>query len=183
MNIGQLSLLIFISLQRLIELKYFTYPRVKKGKIKAKVTSDIMFILHIALYLCIFWEIFFRTFNILFFIIGICLYFIGLLLRWWAALSLDKYWSRNLEIRKKHPLIIKGPYRYLRHPGYLAIILEIISTPLIFNAKYTLTFIVPAYIIMILIRYFYEEKEMEKNVKGYSQYQNKVFAFLPFPKR
>ena len=65
-------------------------------------------------------------------------------LRYWAIRSLGKRWNIRVIVIPGMPLVASGPYRYLRHPNYLAVILEAVSLPLAVNARrtaaaYTLT--------------------------------------------
>ncbi len=58
-------------------------------------------------------------------------------LRIWSIRSLGKYWTTRLLIVENHPRITTGPYRYLRHPSYLAATLELFFFPIIFSAYLT----------------------------------------------
>ncbi|MGK0618375.1 isoprenylcysteine carboxyl methyltransferase family protein [Meiothermus cerbereus] len=58
-------------------------------------------------------------------------------LRYWAIQSLGRYWNTRIIIVPGAKKITSGPYRYLRHPNYLAVALELLSLPLIFNAWIT----------------------------------------------
>lgn len=44
----------------------------------------------------------------------------GLLLRVWAARALGRYYTRTLRVAPDQPVVRSGPYRVVRHPGYLA---------------------------------------------------------------
>lgn len=59
------------------------------------------------------------------------------LLRYWAIASLGTYWNTKIIIAPGHPLVVRGPYKYFRHPNYLAVITEIAVVPLIFSCYYT----------------------------------------------
>jgi len=43
---------------------------------------------------------------------------LGSLLRWWSFITLGKFFTYNVGIRKEHKLITHGPYRLLIHPSY-----------------------------------------------------------------
>ncbi len=60
------------------------------------------------------------------------------LLRWSAILSLGYYWSVDIYEMKNHPVVTKGPYRYFRHPNYLAVMAEFFFLPLLLGCPYTL---------------------------------------------
>ena len=52
--------------------------------------------------------------------LGAVVYAAGLALLFWVHLVLGRNWSPILEIRREHMLITGGPYRFVRHPLYLA---------------------------------------------------------------
>ncbi len=58
-------------------------------------------------------------------------------LRYWAILSLGKRWNVRVITVPGMPLSTAGPYRFLRHPNYLAVVLEGIAIPLIHTAFWT----------------------------------------------
>jgi len=51
-------------------------------------------------------------------------------LRWWAVASLGERWSTRVVVVPGLPPVTGGPYRWLRHPNYLAVVLEVASLPL-----------------------------------------------------
>jgi methyltransferase len=51
-------------------------------------------------------------------------------LRLWTLLSLGRYWTTRIIVVPDAPLVRKGPYRFLRHPNYLVVVLEIALLPL-----------------------------------------------------
>jgi len=58
-------------------------------------------------------------------------------LRYWAISSLGKYWNTKILVIAGTSLISKGPYKYIRHPNYLAVVIEIAVIPLIFSCYIT----------------------------------------------
>ena len=51
-------------------------------------------------------------------------------LRLWTLLSLGRYWTTRIIVVPNAPLVRKGPYRFIRHPNYLVVALEIALLPL-----------------------------------------------------
>jgi methyltransferase len=52
------------------------------------------------------------------------------ILRIWAMASLGRYWTTRIIVVSGAPLVRKGPYRYMHHPNYLVVVLEIALLPL-----------------------------------------------------
>jgi methyltransferase len=51
-------------------------------------------------------------------------------LRIWTMASLGRYWTARIIVVPDAPLVRKGPYRFMRHPNYLVVMLEIALLPL-----------------------------------------------------
>ena len=65
------------------------------------------------------------------------LWALSLALRAWVMVSLGRFWNVRLVRRAQQPVVTRGPYRWLRHPNYLAVILEITAVPLLLGAYWT----------------------------------------------
>jgi len=59
-----------------------------------------------------------------------CLYLLLQPLRFWTMASLGRYWTTRIIVVPAAPLVRVGPYRYLRHPNYLIVVMEIVLLPL-----------------------------------------------------
>ena len=58
-------------------------------------------------------------------------------LRYWAIFSLGEHWNTRILVVPGTKLVRRGPYRYLRHPNYVVVAVEILTFPLIFGAWIT----------------------------------------------
>jgi methyltransferase len=54
--------------------------------------------------------------------------------RLWVLRSLGRFWTTRIISLPGAPLVRRGPYRFLSHPNYLVVELEVITFPLAFNA-------------------------------------------------
>ena len=54
--------------------------------------------------------------------------------RVWVLAALGRYWTTRILTKPDAPLIVHGPYRYLRHPNYLIVVFEMALLPLAFGA-------------------------------------------------
>ncbi len=55
-------------------------------------------------------------------------------LRYWAVRTLGDRWNTRVIVVPGEPAIRSGPYRYLRHPNYLAVVVEAFALPLVHGA-------------------------------------------------
>jgi methyltransferase len=58
-------------------------------------------------------------------------------LRWWCVHTLGPQWNTRIVVVPGLPLVSRGPYRWLRHPNYVAVVLEIAALPLVHTAWVT----------------------------------------------
>jgi methyltransferase len=58
-------------------------------------------------------------------------------LRYWAIASLGDRWNTRIIVVPGLPPVTRGPYRYLRHPNYVAVVLELAAVPLVHGAWVT----------------------------------------------
>ncbi|WP_189745039.1 isoprenylcysteine carboxyl methyltransferase family protein [Streptomyces nojiriensis] len=58
-------------------------------------------------------------------------------LRWWCIATLGKRWNTRVLVVPGLPLVETGPYRLLRHPNYVAVVVEGVALPLVHTAWMT----------------------------------------------
>ena len=55
-------------------------------------------------------------------------------LRGWVIATLGERWTTRVWVLPDAPLVAAGPYRWLRHPNYLAVAVEVFALPLVHTA-------------------------------------------------
>ena len=58
-------------------------------------------------------------------------------LRWWCITTLGPAWNTRVVVLPGAALVRTGPYRWLRHPNYLAVVVEGVALPLVHGAWVT----------------------------------------------
>ena len=104
-------------------------------------------------------------------LLGYCIVFL--------AMKENSYASRIIEVEKEQEIISTGPYAIVRHPMYLGQVLLLLLTPLALGSYWA---IIPAlFIIPILMaRIRNEEQILERELKGYQEYMQKIkFRLIP----
>jgi methyltransferase len=56
-------------------------------------------------------------------------------LKWWAILSLGPFWTFRVIVVPGSQRVVGGPYRWLRHPNYVAVIAELVGVGLMTGAR------------------------------------------------
>jgi methyltransferase len=59
------------------------------------------------------------------------------LLRWWCIATLRRRWNTRVIVLPDAPLVRQGPYRWLHHPNYVAVVAEGLALPLMHGAWLT----------------------------------------------
>ena len=59
------------------------------------------------------------------------------LLRWWVIRALGGHWNVEVMASSSLGVVTRGPYRWIRHPNYLAVIIELFALPMIHTAWIT----------------------------------------------
>jgi len=122
-----------------------------------------------------------RTISWPFFASGWAVALFSFYLRRRAIAALGRFWSLHVEIRDTHELVREGPFRWVRHPAYFSMVLEILSLALLMRSWWTTAIVFAAFIPTLIARIHIEEKALiEKFGDSYRQYRREVPAILPY---
>lgn len=89
-------------------------------------------------------------------------------LRYWAVRTLGERWTTRIVVVPGLKPVTGGPYRHLRHPNYLAVILEGFALPLIHTAWLTAVIFTAANAVLLTVRIRAEEAALERH-GGYDE--------------
>ncbi len=102
-------------------------------------------------------------------------------IRWRAIAALGKFWSLHVEIRADHQFVQRGPFRWMRHPTYFSMMLELLVVGLILNVYYSLLAVSVIFVPTLLMRIKLEEALLvEKFGAAYRDYQKSTPALFPY---
>lgn len=92
----------------------------------------------------------------------------------------NTFLSRTIEVQENQTVVDTGLYGIVRHPMYSATILLFLSIPLVLGSVFSFSiFLVYPFIIAKRIKN--EEELLEKELKGYKEYKEKVkYRLIPF---
>jgi methyltransferase len=68
---------------------------------------------------------------------GVAVMFAAKALKFWAIASLGTRWTYKVLVIPALPLVTTGPYRWIRHPNYVAVVGELIAMALMTRARVT----------------------------------------------
>ena len=98
----------------------------------------------------------------------LALFFLGvaLALRWWTLATLGKRWTTRVLVVSGEELVSSGPYRWLRHPNYLVVVMEIAAIPMVHCAWLTALVFTIANLILLRERIRVEEGALSRLASG-----------------
>lgn len=89
------------------------------------------------------------------------------------ALSVNRFWSGTVWVQDGHQVCDTGPYRLVRHPGYLSAITQWLSAPLILGSTWAF---IPAslFAINIILRTRLEDRTLQEELPGYAAFTQRT---------
>ncbi|MBN1661341.1 MAG: isoprenylcysteine carboxylmethyltransferase family protein [Anaerolineae bacterium] len=104
----------------------------------------------------------------------------ALVIVWWSMAS-NPYLSEVVRIQEErgHRVVGDGPYRYVRHPMYIGVIVSFLSVPLVLGSYWAL---VPGGLCMLLfiVRTALEDRTLREKLPGYAEYASRVrYRLIP----
>jgi protein-S-isoprenylcysteine O-methyltransferase Ste14 len=111
-------------------------------------------------------------------ITGLVIFALGNAFVSWAMIS-NIYFSTVVRIQydRGHTVSIGGPYRFMRHPGYMGMIIYLLASPIILGSIWAL---IPASlaVILFIIRTTFEDNTLKNKLEGYKEYAERVKYWL-----
>jgi methyltransferase len=96
--------------------------------------------------------------------------------RVWTLRTLGAMW--NVRIVRPDTVIVAGPYRYIRHPNYTVVILELVFLPLAHGCLWTLAVLTALNALVLFFRIRSEEAVLFA-LPGYGEAMGKKKRFIP----
>ncbi len=71
-------------------------------------------------------------------------------IRYWVVRTLGDRWTVRVLVPPDEPLVRSGPFRFLRHPNYVAVAIELVAIPLVHGAWWTASSFTLANAVLLL---------------------------------
>jgi protein-S-isoprenylcysteine O-methyltransferase len=115
-----------------------------------------------------------------FYVIGLVLFVLGLIVRWIAIIHLGRFFTVNVAIAHDHELITTGPYRYVRHPSYTGTLLIFLGFGLCLLNIFSLAAMFLPIAAAFLWRMHVEEAALRAALVKYAAYAANTKRLIPF---
>ena len=110
--------------------------------------------------------------------IALAAYVAAQLLRAWSIASLGPAWNARAAVDASLGVVARGPYRWIRHPNYLAVLIDFSAVPLAGGA-WRSWIVLNALHLPILVRRIRLEERLLARVDGYTSLMSGKGRFLP----
>ncbi|HEY7415013.1 MAG TPA: isoprenylcysteine carboxylmethyltransferase family protein [Ktedonobacteraceae bacterium] len=116
-----------------------------------------------------------------FFFVGIACVALGVGWRWYAILTLGRYFTAEVIIQERQTVVSSGPYLYVRHPSYTGVLVIVAGLGLMIGNWASVLVIVAGLFFPLLYRMSIEEHEMSEAFEEYAQYMRRTrWRLIPF---
>lgn len=114
-------------------------------------------------------------------IFAVVLFVAGLILRWWAIITLGRFFTVDVTIETDHELVERGPFRVVRHPSYTGVLLAFLGLALSLRNWAALLVILLPIGAAFIHRINVEEDALSRALGSrYSQYMKRTKRLVPF---
>ena len=114
-------------------------------------------------------------------IAGFVVILLGAALRWWAILTLGRSFTFAVAVRSAQAVVRSGPYRFVRHPSYTAILVILLGVGLALANWASLLIMLAGGLIGLLYRVRVEERALVDALgQPYVDYMCQTTRFIPF---
>jgi protein-S-isoprenylcysteine O-methyltransferase Ste14 len=113
-------------------------------------------------------------------VVGLGLYVAGFVWMLWALAVLGKQFSLEVTIQEGHELVTAGPYRYIRHPRYLGILVFMLGFALVFRSWLTVAAVLG--LTLLLLWRIHDEEGLLRREFGaeWEAYARRSWRLVPF---
>lgn len=98
--------------------------------------------------------------------VAIAVLALALALRWWTLRTLGDRWTTRVFVVPGEDLVRDGPYRWLRHPNYLVVVMEIAAIPMVHCAWMTSVLFSVANLVLLRERIRVEDRALARLTAG-----------------
>jgi protein-S-isoprenylcysteine O-methyltransferase Ste14 len=111
---------------------------------------------------------------------GVVLFVVGLLLRWWAIVTLGRFFTVDVTIEKDHEVVERGPFRIVRHPSYTGVLLAFVGVALSLRNWGALVVILVPIFVAFVHRMNVEEEALSRALgERYAEYMTRTKRLIP----
>ena len=106
---------------------------------------------------------------------------VGVLVRQWAIAVLGRFFSLTVRVAEDHRVVVKGPYRLVRHPSYTGVLITFIGLALAVQSSGALLVLLAVFSVSYGYRMRVEERVLLSELgQDYAEYMKRTKRLIPF---
>ena len=114
-------------------------------------------------------------------VVGVLLFAVGLLLRWWAIITLGRFFTVDVVVEKDHEVVERGPFRWVRHPSYTGVLLAFVGFALTLRNWGAMLVVLMPIFAAFIHRMTVEEQALRGALgRRYADYMKRTRRLIPF---
>jgi methyltransferase len=103
---------------------------------------------------------------------GLALFSASKALKWWAVHALGPSWTFRVIVVPGAPLVTEGPYRFVHHPNYIAVVGELVAVAIMTGSRIGAPIAIVLFVLLILKRIAVEERALASSLRHRSHPQS-----------
>src|SRR5438093_9740593 len=112
---------------------------------------------------------------------GIFLMLLGVFVRQCAIAVLGRFFSLTVRVAEDHRVVVKGPYRLVRHPSYTGVLITFIGLSLAVQSLGALLVLLGVFVVSYGYRMRVEEKALLSELgEDYANYMKRTKRLIPY---
>ena len=112
--------------------------------------------------------------------LAVALFAAGLAVRWWAIVTLGRFFTVDVVVEKDHEVVQRGPFRWVRHPSYTGVLLAFVGWTLTLRNWVAMAVVLVPIFLAFVRRMNVEEDALSRALgERYREYMNRTKRLVP----
>jgi protein-S-isoprenylcysteine O-methyltransferase len=108
------------------------------------------------------------------------LFAVGLAVRWWAIVTLGRFFTVDVVVEKDHELVERGPFRWVRHPSYTGVLVAFLGWAMTLRNWVAMAVVLVPIIVAFIRRMNVEEAALRGALgERYAEYMRRTKRLIP----
>lgn len=113
-------------------------------------------------------------------LLAIALFAAGLALRWWAIVTLGRFFTVDVVVEKDHEVVQRGPFRWVRHPSYTGVLVAFTGWAMTLGNWVAMGLVLVPIFIAFVRRMKVEEEALSRALgERYREYMKRTKRLVP----
>jgi protein-S-isoprenylcysteine O-methyltransferase Ste14 len=113
-------------------------------------------------------------------VLAIAFFAVGLVVRWWAIVTLGRFFTVDVVIEKDHEVVQRGPFRWVRHPSYTGVLVAFMGWAMTLGNWVAMGVVLVPIFVAFVRRMKVEEEALTRALgEKYLEYMRRTRRLIP----